>query len=260
MAPHEEGACVSDRRISSIRDALRSHLVIPEKEKTVGLDWEQVEYLLDLILNRTVQDRKIDTLEIGLGLGCSASAFLLSGRSRRHVVINLDRPERQAVALENVRQFDRDGSFELREGSSHAALPKLLAEGAVFDVVLIDAGHRFDDIFVDFHYARSLLAPGGFVLFDDLWMPSTKAVVSWLETNLDFEWRRLGDAPENFAVFRKLDVADERSWYDFTPFETAWAFAEPVPAGFVHRQLDRVVAAISRMFRRSYVRIRPRPS
>ena len=249
---------MTDQAIAGICEELRSRLTVPENQETAGLDWDQVRFILDLILNKTAPGRKIDTLEIGLGIGCSAGAFLLSGRSRRHTVINIDNPERQNVALENVRKFDGDGIFELREESSHSALPKLAANGEKFDVALIDGGHRFDDIFIDFHYVRSLLNPGGFVLLDDLWMPSTKAVVSWIEANLGFEWERLQKAPKNFAVFRKRDVADRRRWYDFTPFDTSWASAQPVRSAFVHRQLDRTVAAICRFCQRNYVRIRPR--
>jgi predicted O-methyltransferase YrrM len=249
---------MTDRAVSEICDELQGRLTAPAKESADGLDWIQIRYLLDLVINRTATDRKIDTLEIGLGVGCSASAFLLSGRSRRHLAISIDRPERQAVAMENVHQFDRDGVFELREESSHAALPKLAAEGAKFDIVLIDGGHRFDDIFIDFHYARSLLNPGGFVLLDDLWMPSTKSVSSWIDTNLEHEWKHLLDAPKNFAAFQKRDAADLRSWYDFTPFETAWASAQPEQPGFLFRQIDKAIAGVCRFFRRNYVRIRPR--
>ena len=249
---------MTDQSIAEICDALRNRLTVPESQTGVGLDWDQIAFMLDLILNQTAPGRKIDTLEIGLGIGCSAGAFLLSGRSRRHTVISMDGPERRDLALKNVRQFDGDGIFELREESSHLALPKLVADGAKFDIALIDGGHRFDEIFIDFHYVRSLLNPSGFVLLDDLWMASTKSVVSWIETNLEAEWDRLPNVPKNFAAFQKRDIPDKRTWYDFTPFDTSWASAEPGRSLIVRGRMDRTVAAISRFCRRIYVRIRPR--
>jgi len=249
---------MTDQAITEICKELRNRLTVPESQTSVGLDWDQINFMLDLILNQTAPDRKLDTLEIGLGIGCSAGAFLLSGRSRRHTVISMDSPERQNLALKNVRQLDGDGIFELHEESSHFALPKLAGDGAKFDIALIDGGHRFDEIFIDFHYVRSLLNPSGFVLLDDLWMPSTKSVVSWIETNLESEWDRLPSVPKNFAVFQKRDIADTRAWYDFTPFDTSWASAQPGRSAIVRGRLDRSVAAICRFCRRNYVRIRPR--
>jgi hypothetical protein len=52
-------------------------------------------------------------------------------------------------------------------GKSHHVLPKLVDEGAQFDLVYVDASHRALDVAVDAALSWDLLAVGGIAIFDD---------------------------------------------------------------------------------------------
>ena len=66
-------------------------------------------------------------------------------------------------------------------------LASVLAEGRRFDLILVDGGHRFDDVFLDLVYADRLLEPGRVVVIDDLWMPAIRAATSYIERNLGYK-------------------------------------------------------------------------
>jgi Methyltransferase domain len=49
----------------------------------------------------------------------------------------------------------------------HVALPRLAADRAKYDLVLIDGSHSFELTFLDFFYADRMLQPGGICVFHD---------------------------------------------------------------------------------------------
>lgn len=55
-------------------------------------------------------------------------------------------------------------------GYSHFVLPRLLEAGERFDIVFVDGSHAYADVVVDNQYAWRLLKPGGVLIWDDyLW-------------------------------------------------------------------------------------------
>ena len=67
------------------------------------------------------------------------------------------------------------------------ALPQLCSQKEEFEFAFIDGSHLFDFTFVDFFFIDKLLAVGGHVAFDDLWMPAVRKVVSFVLKNKPYQ-------------------------------------------------------------------------
>ena len=205
------------KRAAWILEDLERRTVIPADDRVTALDAAKMLYLLELALTR--QPARV--LEIGLGWGFSAGGLQRLGCVQRHVIVELDAGSARASQGErNVRAVTpHPASLEFWWGDSHSVLPRLCASGDCFDLVFIDGGHRYDDVFVDFHFTRRLVAPGGTVLLDDTWLPAIRTVVSWVETNLPDQWQRLPSAPDlSLAAFESHAMPDRRRWDHFVPF------------------------------------------
>ena len=78
--------------------------------------------------------------------------------------------------------------------------------------------HRFDDVLVDFYLSDQVLAEGGLIAFDDMWMPSVRTVQSFILSNRKYEI--VPQPVANMIVMRKL-ADDDREWAHFQPFHVA---------------------------------------
>ncbi|MBD0256603.1 MAG: class I SAM-dependent methyltransferase [Cytophagales bacterium] len=155
------------------------------------------------------------TLEVGFAYGYS-TACIMSATRATHVVIDPFQESYANLGLRNIDALGLSGHLVHLSEFSHAALPKLLAQGRTFQWIFVDGGHKFDDIFIDWYYADLLLEPGGYVLFHDAWMPSTRTVAGFVRNNRqDYQER---ETPiENLLLFQKKGV-DSRSWHHFNAF------------------------------------------
>jgi predicted O-methyltransferase YrrM len=204
----------------SILAEVQRRVVMEANERFIALHDAHLRYLLELGLEL----KPSRVLEIGLGWGYSASAIQSLGCVERHIILELDKwSPRSAQAEANVRSFVTDQSkLQILWVDSTTALPQLCQKREIFDFILIDGGHRYDDVFVDFHFARRLVAPKAIVMFDDMWMPSIRTVVSFIETNLADQWQPLKiSGGYSFAVFQRTEISDRREWTHFVPFQVA---------------------------------------
>jgi predicted O-methyltransferase YrrM len=204
-------------RAAAILRELEERAVIAENDRITALEPAKALYLFELALMR----KPARVLEIGLGWGFSAAGLQRVDCVKRHVIVECDAGSARAIQGEqNVRTIAaQPQSLEFCWGDSHVVLPRLCASGENFDLVFIDGGHRFDDVFVDFHYSRRLVAPDACIVLDDTHLPAIRTAVSWIETNLADQWRRI-PAPANagLAAFEALPAADARRWDHFVPF------------------------------------------
>jgi predicted O-methyltransferase YrrM len=157
------------------------------------------------------------TLEVGMGIGGSAVA-ILSASDAPHIAMDPLQHEYENLGIRNVEKQGLAPRLRFLPEYSHAALPRLLAEGAKVDFAFIDGGHRFDDIFIDFYYVELLLNEGGHVLLHDAWMRSTQTVAAWVRRNKK-NFARVPVAHKNLILFRKLG-GDDRPWNHFRGFAT----------------------------------------
>jgi predicted O-methyltransferase YrrM len=161
------------------------------------------------------------TIEVGLALGMSAlflcQAVIVHGGS--HVAI--DPFQEASWKLAGVRALADAGVRELVEvieEESQIALPRLVAEGREFDLAFIDGDHRFESVLLDLYYMTRLVRPRGLLVVDDMWMPSIRTAVSYIEKNMGlalepealadgFRWRRrpLVACPPAGAAWRSCE-------------------------------------------------------
>jgi predicted O-methyltransferase YrrM len=105
--------------------------------------------------------------------------------------------------------------------TSAAALPPLLNAHRCLDLIFLDDGHKFDSVLLELYYAQRLLKIGGLLVFHDVYMPSVRAAISFVETNLNFVRmqlpKRKGNQRTALTVFVK-NGTDHRDWEHFSPF------------------------------------------
>src|SRR5439155_19740700 len=77
-----------------------------------------------------------------------------------------------------------DGYVDVRESLSSYELARLAEAGERFGLIYIDGSHRFEDVFVDFYFARTILEPGGYLLFDDSSDIEVAKVIRFIQRNL----------------------------------------------------------------------------
>ncbi|HVD59045.1 MAG TPA: class I SAM-dependent methyltransferase [Thermoleophilaceae bacterium] len=175
------------------------------------------------------------TIEIGLALGISA-LFLCQAvleRGGRHTAIDPFQEESwNGAGLRTLRDAGVRDVVDVVEEESQLALPRMVSEGREFDLGFVDGDHRFEGVFLDLYYMTRLLRPGGVVVVDDMWMPSVRVAVSYVERNLaaslepdalpiGFRWTRrafsrgVPGGSGDMAVLRLPWERPELRWDDF---------------------------------------------
>jgi predicted O-methyltransferase YrrM len=175
------------------------------------------------------------TIEVGLALGISA-LFLCQAvldRGGRHLAIDPFQEESwNGAGLRTLRDAGVADAVDVVEEESQLALPRLISEGREFDFGFIDGDHRFEGVFLDLYYMTRLVVPGGAVVVDDMWMPSVRMAVAYVERNLGatlepgalpngFGWsrrslsRRVRRGSGDMAVLRLPSERPELRWDDF---------------------------------------------
>lgn len=159
------------------------------------------------------------SLEIGFAYGFSTIWMLDALQSRNnsgHLSIDpFEKSQYGGIGLCQVQRLAPGTRFNWKKQFSIHALSDLIREAARFDFVFIDGNHRFDDVIVDFYLCDQILAPGGLIAFDDMWMPSVRTAVSFVLSNRDYELVR--QPVRNMTVIKKRRD-DTRDWTHFNRF------------------------------------------
>lgn len=174
--------------------------------------------LRDLLL----AERAVVVIEIGLAYGSSALAIaeaLVAGGSEhaRHTIIDPYQDTFDRVGDEAISRAGLAGMCVLIEERSQLALPRMAAEGLVFDAAFVDGSHIFHNVFTDLVYLRELVRPGGLVILDDCDHLSVATAVSYFETNLGWE-RQPTTAETRLRAYRLPDPRTEPGFESFLPF------------------------------------------
>jgi len=183
-----------------------------------------------LELRRLAAERQATSLlEIGLAYGFSSQYLLAALHPRGGRLVAIDPyqssdwhgvgrtlAQRTAAALTAGSPAADAVRFEWIPKPSHQACPQLEAADEHFDLIFIDGYHRFDDVLIDVTLAARLCRPGGVLVLHDLWLPSVRAVVSFLEANRS-DLQRLPTPCRNLGVFQVV-ASDQRNWDHFVAF------------------------------------------
>ncbi|TAH34611.1 MAG: class I SAM-dependent methyltransferase [Planctomycetota bacterium] len=203
----------------------------------IGITQPAGELLRDIV----VQAAPVRCLETGLAYGLSAlficEALLRSGQPEvRHCAIDPRQGWRfDNAGLRSLRRAGLGDLVEFHREDSQLVLPRLLAEGRRFDFAFVDGDHNYDAVFVDLYFLHRLMAPGGLIVVDDLWMPSVRTAVRFFETNLGYRCEGVGEAappaargwrglfrrperPARMGLLRRPEKTEERAWDHFIPF------------------------------------------
>jgi predicted O-methyltransferase YrrM len=178
----------------------------------ISIPFETGALLYDLIFNEGLNN----TLEVGMAYGLS-TLFICQAHSDKgagaHTAIDPHQSSGfRAIGLANIRKAGLDEHLSFHEAPSFEVLPALCRAGETYDFAFIDGRHFFDYVLVDFFYIDKLLRVGGYVVFDDLWLPQVRKVVSFVLRNRSYElikvvggrrkpplWRRAARAARRFA-------------------------------------------------------------
>ena len=157
----------------------------------IGLTQDRGELLRDTV----IAENALTAVETGFAFGMSASwilegLFTTAATNGEGDLRGPQQPHLTSIDPYATRQWRDAGTLHLasaeslehhtlhKEGSE-IVLPRLIAEGARFDLAFIDGDHRFEHVFLDVFYARRLVRPHGLVIVDDSWMPSVKKCVAF---------------------------------------------------------------------------------
>ncbi len=184
-------------------------LELPEKNSSISKS--QGEFIYSFLKDKNIKN----TLEIGFCFGCS-TAYIINATKSKHIVIDPYQKEIwKNIGLKNIVKLGYKKFLRFENDFSYNILPKLFQEGKRIDFAFIDGSHLFDYIMIDFFYIDLLLNKNGYVLFDDIWMDSTKSFESWIKTNRnDYKLIKKDD---NLLLFQKINY-DERKWDHFIKF------------------------------------------
>jgi FkbM family methyltransferase len=171
-----------------------------------------------------------NTLEIGMAWGLSTlhifQALADKGVTAPHHVI-MD-PFQAGVhhnaALRTLNELGLGPYVEFYPEPSGLVLPRLVAEGRLFDFAFVDADHRFDGVFIDMFYVDQLLKPGAVAVFDDTNWDGVFLACRFAETNYGYEAiAELANPGKSSSrplirAYRKPNRMIERSQTHFVPF------------------------------------------
>ena len=160
------------------------------------------------------------SVEVGLAYGFSTLYILDSmqrGKYGRHIAIDPGADDYwHGIGLRAVEETGLSDRFQWIKASSHEAIPQLLAHGERVQFVYIDGAHLFDYALVDFFLSDKILDIGSLIVFDDMWLPAIKRVVSFVAMNASW-YEHVDGQCDNLAVFKKT-ANDTRAWDHFADF------------------------------------------
>lgn len=166
-------------------------------------------------LIRLVRDCGPGAEVVETGAGNSTVSFLLAGAGRVQAICPDQDLFDRIAAYCDAQGIDRSGLTPI-VGWSEDVLPKLAdrmeAEGRRADLVLIDGGHGWPTVFVDFCYMFRILRPGGYLVIDDIQIHGIKELARMLVEDPRVE--RV-ETLRKTLIFRKTaDVRYLPDWYD----------------------------------------------
>jgi predicted O-methyltransferase YrrM len=186
---------------------------IPEWDPYSAIKTEEAAFLYDFISEKGIER----TLEVGFAIGKSAS-HIMAATGEEHTAMDPFQDNYRRIGLKNIEKLGFSNRLHFHEDFSHNVLPQLHKEGRKYEFIFIDGDHKFDGILLDFYYADLMLEDGGYALFHDTWMRSTRLVEHFIKKNrADYQY--VATPLRNFSLFQKVGE-DQRNGMHFREFYT----------------------------------------
>lgn len=161
-----------------------------------------------------------NTLEIGLAYGFSTMYFLEAQQHLKFSHTAVDPAQftsYNGIGYTSAIEHTIADKFIFHKMFSFECLSMLKMQEQSFEIIFIDGGHRFDDVLCDFTLAAQICPVGGYIILDDLLLPSITKVKDFIIKNrTDFVFEQF--ISTNLGFFKKISNHDERSWDHFTEF------------------------------------------
>ena len=155
-------------------------------------------------------------LETGGGNTTIMLAYLSPAQ---HIVVCRD-----GAVIDRTRKFCQSAAvptthFDIHIGFSEWLLPELAGKskecGPFLSFGLIDGGHNWPTVFIDFFYINFMLREGGYLMIDDLQLHSVKELGRFLAEEPGFE---LAFDLEKSLVFKKTTAARTLGGWKQSPY------------------------------------------
>lgn len=149
-------------------------------------------YEIGTLFHEFIQKHKLErTLEIGMAYALSTMFICQAHRDKgsgSHIAIDpMQSTLWKSIGVLNIEKAGLSDILRFYRGLSDEVLPQLLAQKEKIDFAFIDGSHHFDYTLVDFFYIDKLLETGGYVVFDDIWMPGIRKVLYFILKNRGYE-------------------------------------------------------------------------
>jgi precorrin-6B methylase 2 len=135
--------------------------------------------------------------------GCGGSTIILSHASERHTAFAIEGSEHTITGLRNHRDL-LSGSVTFVEGETKDTLPGFDFPGPL-DLALLDGPHAYPLPQLEFAYLFPHLAVGGWLVVDDVQIPSVYELFRFLEKEPSVV---LEDVVVRTAFFRRVQAID----------------------------------------------------
>ena len=132
---------------------------------------------------------------IETGSGKSTFAFLTAGCN--HIAISPNNLEE-----ERIRKYCQENNIESK-------LPSLVNEIKHFDLIFIDGAHRYPFAEIDYHYTEKKLRVGGYLVLDDVHLPSVRNLFLFLKKEKNWELETIIDHTAFFIKIAEEVIIDD---------------------------------------------------
>lgn len=162
----------------------------------------------------------VRSLEVGLAFGVSAMfcAQMHYKMNKNGIHTAIDPFQRSkthwdSIGLLNIEKSGLNDFFKFIEKPSELALPQLISEEQMFDLVFIDGNHLYDHVFIDAFFAVKALQSGGFLVFDDTDLKPVQKTIQFIRKNYHMMVPVPQGCFDRTFTFQKIDSVDPRVWY-----------------------------------------------
>lgn len=173
------------------------------------------------LYNFIIKHKCLNVLEIGMADGMSTITMLSALSENNGRLTSIDPYQKghwQSNGLKNVKKMGFEPNHEFIEIIDILALPMLLQNNKKYDLIFIDGQHTFDHVLMNNFYADHLLNINGFIINDDIWLPSIQQVCSFITNNFKHFQIVEEDSYHRFGPIYKKIKEKVVQWDAFTPF------------------------------------------